>query len=55
MNDLVKKSSDLLNPEHPLHNSLVKWAHARVPDKAPTKRMARKFLAAFPMYRAKAA
>jgi hypothetical protein len=38
---------DLLNPDHPLHNTFITWLNG----KEPTLRQARKFLAQFPRYR----
>lgn len=38
-------SRDLLDTEHPLHNTFVKWCGQ------PTKRQAAKFLQKFPQYR----
>ena len=43
----VEQASELLNEEHPLYPTLCKW----VKTHQPSKRQARKFLAAFPQYK----
>lgn len=42
-------AADILNKEHPLHNTFLKW----LGNAEPTKRKARKFLQKFPNYRHK--
>jgi len=39
-------AADVLNPNHPLHSTFVKF----LAGKEPTKRQARKFLVKYPQY-----
>ena len=47
MTEAIINAAELLRSDHPLHASFVQWAKG----KPLTKRQARKFLAAHPMYR----
>lgn len=47
--DYAVKAADLLNAEHPLNDTFVKWCHEQGVE--ATKRQGRKFLQKFPYYR----